>query len=323
MPAVLVVEESNQYQKKEYEIKTAGRRYAYITDTLIERKYGQLTLELGRSDNDFIINLENQRGKVIASGNSFDEAVEIGNYTIKLSHRESPEEYQTITDAPLLVRENQHVRRSYQTPLYRQPWKSGKAYMLNYGFGAKLGDEYLLPTANDTETRMADFKIPGCSGGCPGQSFHLQDFTHIDLQAFKLFSPGSLMVSGSIGISTADFKVDKRHEISLWGVGSSVGAGFWTSQLGNMSWISANYKAEYMHWDDSGSIIQQMNMDSYMLNTYPYLEAGILLGVISAGIRIPDPAMAAPEFFIGFGGETIKSGYKHSAATQASKGVHY
>lgn len=40
VPAVLVVEESNQYQKKEYEIKTAGRRYAYITDTLIERKYG-------------------------------------------------------------------------------------------------------------------------------------------------------------------------------------------------------------------------------------------------------------------------------------------
>lgn len=322
-PVTLIVEESNQYQSRHYSIKTLGRRYTYLTDTLIERKYGQLTLDFMRPDNNFIIRVENQRGNNIAATSRFDEEVEIGNYSVQISHITRPDDYQSVTDSPILVRENQHVRRSYQKPLNRQPWKKGTAYLLNYGFGSKLGDTYLLPTVNDTETEMIDFKESSCSGGCPGQSFHLKKVNHIDLQAFKLFNTASLAVSGSIGVSIAEFELDKKHEINLWGVGTSIGAGFWTSKLGSLSWVTANYKAEYMHWDDKNNILEQNKMDSYVLNTYPYLEAGTLLGFVSVGVRVPNPNIVAPEFFIGLGLETIQSGYKHSKTIAASRGLHY
>lgn len=322
-PVTLTVHESDQYQEKNYTLRTQGRRYVYVTDTLIERKYGQLTLDFVRPDNNFVISVQNQKGEDLAIGNSIDEAIEIGRYSVQINHVTNPEAYQTVTDGPILVRENQQVQRSYQRPLHRRPWTRGTAFMLNYGFGSKLGDDYLLPTAQATETKMQDFKQLNCSGGCPGQDFHLRKVSHIDLQALKLFSTASFLLSGTLGITEAEFKLDNQQEISLQGFGAGIGAGFWTSKLGSLSWISANYKAEYLHWDDKHRAVQQQNMDAYVLNTYPYVEVGILLGVVAAGIRVPDPNIAAPEFFIGLGKANIESGYKHAEAASATRGLHY
>lgn len=318
------VYETTEFRGRRLSVKTSGRGYIYISETLVERHYGQLELAFNRPGDDYAMTLFDRQGQVVGSGSQLNQPVEVGSYTLQLHNTKDSDAYQSLIDESIRVHRDQVFSRHYARPVYRERWIKGLLAQLDVSFGNRPGDKYMIPTAGSKTTFATLEGAEDCGGTCSGLKFDYKNEFSLSFKTLHLADRMSLAYGGSLGLRNIMFKVDQHDDQYLFGFTGSLGAGFWTSRIGSASWITANYGFNRLEWSDRDGVLKKTGIERSVTNAYPFLEMGInFFEGVTLGLRVPDPAYGSPELFIGFGALELESGYHLSEQLDAKAGIHY
>lgn len=351
-PALFRVEPSKEYELRfhatddyaERQIRVSAQgAYRYISEVLQQRHYGEVALEvsaggvLGLGASGFVYDLRHNGSALVSERSSpLHQRADIGEYEVEIYHANRREDYQVLRDR-FTLHENTRIERRYRAPIYRQPFAHGRALTLSIGYGAELGDEFMVPGFDDEEMRYGDFReMSGRLDDEDGEyRFESNQSVSVRLNSYRFYDRMSFVLAGSIGARMLNFDVTRMDpetcttwracpsspdDARLNGYGGSLGAGFWTSKFGQASYITANMAFEHNTWISSKAV--PLNARS-VTNTYPFIELGVQGQLYGLGARVMLGDMGGSEVFISLGSTRVQTGYRHSRSVRAQAGQHY
>lgn len=315
----------------------AGAPAAYLSVWPDQRRLGRVQLRTdGRQARIEVTGVDYHAR---ADGSEFDALLEVGRYSVRVSHRDG-DRYETIVDT-LSVLEGSELQRQYRAPRYRQPYRSGmRLGLAGLRVGGQPRPDYRLPWFNGEQIRYEQLASQAVATDANEDPLSLD----LLLVGQRYFNRGNLTVQGALGQRVHRLELEQAHrpettELALHARHLSLGVGFWVGGDRAIASLTANRAWESVGWAsrpnrhlqrDWGGAWEKLPADS-LTSSYSFLELNTQLRLRSAfgdryGLSLSLVAPAAtlrPYLMIGFGFGLVERRYRYGPQVEARQGVHF